>query len=84
MKGLIASLLNIKPLIGVEKKYGKYVQMGQAKSFKGAIMGLVDLIAKQHTPGSALRVQVLRAHNLEGAAILQQEWNGVLIAGGCW
>ena len=73
MKGLIASVLNIKPLIGVEKKRGTYVQLGQTRAFKGAVKGLVDLIAKQHAPGSALRVQVLHAENPEGAAMLRQE-----------
>ena len=73
MKGLIASALNLKPLIGVEKERGTYVQMGQARSFKGALKELVDLIAKQHAPGSALRVQVLHAHNPEGAAMLRQD-----------
>ena len=73
MKGLIASLLNIKPLIGVEKEGGTYVQLGQMRSFKGAAKGLVDLIAKQHAPGSALRVQVLHSHNPEGAVMLRQE-----------
>lgn len=73
MKGLIASLLNIKPLIGVEKKGGTYEQMGQSRSFKGAVRGLVDLITKQHAPGSALRVQVLYSFNPEGAALLREE-----------
>ena len=73
MKGLIASLLNLKPLIGVEKQGGTYVQRGQSRSFKGAVKGLVDLIAKQHAPGSALRVQVLHSYNPEGAALLRQE-----------
>ena len=73
MKGLIASVLNIKPLIGVEKKRGTYVQLSQTRAFKGAVKGLVDLISKQHAPGSALRVQVLHADNLEGAVMLRQE-----------
>jgi len=70
MKGLIASMLNLKPLIGVEKVNGTYVQLGQARSFKHAVQGLVDRIAEQHAPGSSLRVQVLHAQNLEGAAML--------------
>jgi DegV family protein with EDD domain len=73
MKGLIASMLNIKPLIGVEKEGGTYVQHGQARSFKGAVKGLVDLIAEQHAPGSSLRVQVLHSHNLEGAEMLRDQ-----------
>ena len=72
MKGLIASLLNIKPMIGVEKEGGTYVQQGQARSFKGALKGLVNLMAKQHAPGTALRVQVLYSDNPEGAAMLRE------------
>ena len=70
MKGVIASLLNIKPLIGVEKIKGTYVQLGQVRTFKRAIEGLVDLITRRHAPGSALRIQVLHAQNLEGAKML--------------
>jgi len=73
MKGLIASILNIKPIIGVEKVHGKYVQKGQARSFKGAVQGLVDVVSKQHAPGSAMRVQVLYSFNPEGASILHEE-----------
>jgi DegV family protein with EDD domain len=54
MKGLIASLLDLKPMIGVEKVGGTYAQRGQTRSFKGAVKGLADLIQKQHAPGSAL------------------------------
>jgi DegV family protein with EDD domain len=71
MKGLIASVLNLKPLIGVEKVNGTYVQLGQARSFKGAVQGLVDRIAAQHAPGSALRVQVLHSDNPQGATLLR-------------
>ena len=73
MKGLIASVLNLKPLIGVEKVNGTYVQLGQVRTFKGAVKGLVDLMARQHAPGSALRVQVLHSYNPEGAAMLREQ-----------
>jgi DegV family protein with EDD domain len=73
MRGLIASVLNIKPLIGVEKAGGTYVQLGQARTFKRAVKGLVDLVAEQHPPGSALRVQVLHSYNPEGAAMLREQ-----------
>jgi len=73
MKGLIASVLNIKPVIGVEKAGGTYEQFGQARSFKGAVRKLVEIMAKQHAPGSPLRVQVMHAENPEGAAMLQEE-----------
>lgn len=73
MKGLLASMLNIKPLIGVEKESGAYVQLGQARTFKRALRGLADLISKQHAPGSRLRVQVLYSWNPEGAAALREQ-----------
>ena len=73
MKGLIASLLNIKPLIGVEKEGGTYVQLGQVRSFKRATAGLTEQMAKQHGHGSALRVQVMHSNNPEGAAILHEQ-----------
>jgi fatty acid-binding protein DegV len=55
----------------VEKEGGTYVQLGQVRSFRGAVKGLVDLMAKQHAPGTALRVQVLYSHNPEGADMLR-------------
>lgn len=72
MKGLIASILNIKPVIGVEKVKGTYVQMGQARAFKGAIDKIVALMTKQHPEGSALRVQVLFSYYPEGAEMLRE------------
>lgn len=70
IKGLIASVLNIKPFIGVEKEKGTYIQLGQAITFERAIAGVVDLITKQHQPGSALRVQVMHSFNPESANLL--------------
>jgi DegV family protein with EDD domain len=72
LSGLIASALNIKPLIGVEKQAGTYVQLGRTRTFKRALDGLVELMAKAHKPGSALRVQVMHAFNPEGAAMLRE------------
>ncbi len=71
MKGLIASLINIKPIIGVEKEGGTYVQLGQVRTFKGALNGLVEQIKKKHPLGSALRVQVLHSNNPEAAGLLR-------------
>jgi DegV family protein with EDD domain len=73
MKGVIASLINIKPMIGVEKENGTYLQLGQVRTFKGAMKGLVEQIKKKHVPGSELRVQVLHAFNPEGASMLREQ-----------
>jgi DegV family protein with EDD domain len=72
MKALIASVLNIKPIIGVEKDKGSYVQLGQARTFRRALKKLVDIVGQRIAPGSSLRIQVLHGQNPEGAARLQE------------
>ncbi len=72
MKGLIASILKIRPIIGVEKVGGTYSQLGMARTFDQAIHGLVDLMLKFHQPGSELRVQVLHSYNEKAALMLKE------------
>ncbi len=67
IQGLVASMLKIKPLIGVSKEDGRYFQRGRKRTFERALASLVDVIAEDHAPGTALRVQVLHANNPEGA-----------------
>jgi DegV family protein with EDD domain len=71
MKGLLASVLNIKPMIGVEKINGTYIQLGQTRTFKRALEGLVERIKTIHPLGSELYVQVLHSCNQEGGAMLR-------------
>ena len=73
MKGIIASLINIKPLIGVEKENGTYSQLGQVRTFKGALKGLVNQIEKKFQLGSKIHVQVLHSFNPEGASFLREQ-----------
>ena len=77
MKGLIASILNIKPIIGVEKEGGTYVQMGQSRSFGRALSKIGDLMTRTYAEGSKLRVQVLHSNNPEGAARLRAVIDGL-------
>lgn len=72
MTGLIASFLKLRPLIGVEKAGGTYVQLGVARTLDQALQGLLHLMTKRHAPGSALRVQVLHANNPAAADALRR------------
>lgn len=72
IKGLVASVLQIKPFIGVDKITGKYIQAGQARSFSHALNGLVDIIAKTLPNVESLKVQVVYTANPEGAAKLKE------------
>jgi len=73
MKGLLASLLNIKPIIGVDKEKGDYVQLGQSRSFKAALHGLVDLIGKTIKPQEKIVAQIVHASNWESAESLKNQ-----------
>ena len=73
IKGLIASVLQIKPLIGVHKELGNYTQEGQARSFNNALDGLVDLMKKTIPSFEPLRVQIVHTANPEGAAELKEK-----------
>ncbi len=73
LKGLLASMLNIKPIIGVEKEKGIYVQRGQARTLEQAISKIADAVTQQYAPGTALRVQALHGANPEGALLLKKK-----------
>jgi DegV family protein with EDD domain len=82
LKGLLASILGIKPLIGVDKSDGKYYDRGKARTFKRAIQAIPKYIANKFEEGTHLRVQIGHAGNPEGAdqlrkaieSLFQCEW----------
>jgi len=69
--GLLASVLNIKPIIGVDKISGKYIQLARHVSIKRSIQGLVDVVAQKYGAVSRLRVQLLHGYNPEGVELLK-------------
>lgn len=73
IKGLIASVLQIKPIIGVHKELGNYTQEGQARSFSNALNGIVDIMKKTLPILEPLRVQVAHTANIEGAQQLKEK-----------
>ncbi len=81
LKGLIASVLNIKPVIGVAKSDGKYIACGKGVTFTRAIQRIVDCIVEKIPAGTPLRVQLLHGSNLEGVELLRERLNQVYT---CW
>lgn len=73
LKGLLASILNILPVIGVEKAGGTYVQRGKVRTMTAAINKIVELVLEQHPPGSLLRLQILHGNNPDGVRFLKQK-----------
>ena len=72
LTGLLASMLNIKPIIGVDKETGKYYQRGRMRTLDKAILKIADLVAEQYKPGVAMRFQMLHGNNLKGALLLKE------------
>lgn len=72
MKGLLASVLQIRPIIGVDKELGKYYTLGQERTMKRAVQKLADLAGKFHPEGTPLRVQLLHGKNPESLAFLRE------------
>jgi len=73
LKGLMASLLNIKPIIGVDKTEGVYQTHAQEITLKRAILKIPDVIARQHPKGSTLRVQLMHGDYMEGVDLLREK-----------
>ena len=73
IKGLLGSLLSIKPIIGVEKAQGTYVQLGQDMILKKSILKIIERITQLYSEGSYLRIQPLHAINPDGVQFLKDE-----------
>jgi fatty acid kinase fatty acid binding subunit len=72
LKGLIASLLNIKPVIGVEKVGGTYISLGQEITIKRAIHKIASVVEARYPSGTPMRIQLLHGDNPEGVALLKE------------
>lgn len=73
ISGLLAQMLNIKPVIGIGKSDGKYIQLGKHVSIKRSIQGIVDVVAEKFAGENRLRVQLLHGNNPEGIALLREK-----------
>jgi DegV family protein with EDD domain len=73
LKGLLASLLKIKPIIGIDKTTGKYETFGQEITLKRAVDKMLAVIEDMYGASSEMRVQLLHGHNPEGVAFLKQK-----------
>ena len=71
MRGLLASMLNIKPIISVDKITGKYISIGQEVTFKRAINKMAELITNSYPEGTPLRIQMLHGNNPDALEILR-------------
>jgi DegV family protein with EDD domain len=73
LKGLLANLLDLKPIIFVDKVTGRYFDLAKERTLKRAIKKLASKMAKQYGEGSQVRIQMTHGNNPEGLALLKEE-----------
>jgi len=72
LKGLVASMLRIRPVIGPEKVNGVYATFGQELTWKRALNRIPEVVGSMFSEGQRLRVQLLHGQNMEGVEFLRQ------------
>jgi DegV family protein with EDD domain len=76
IKGLLASMLDIKPIIGVDTKGdGKYIQLGQARTIGSAIKSLAEILKNRMSAAGPFRSQVVYALNPDSVDETQKAIN---------
>lgn len=71
LQGMIASLLQIRPIMAVEKEIGKYYTLGKERTTPKALAKLAESITKFYPEGTPLRAQMLHAKNPKSVEILK-------------
>jgi DegV family protein with EDD domain len=70
LRGLLGSLMDIKPLIGIDREQGINKQLGSARSLQKAVLSLVDIVLEKHEAGSEMRFQIFHGDSQEMAELL--------------
>lgn len=78
LKGLLASLLGIKPIIGVDKSTGKYDDLAKSRTFKRAIQAIPAYVAEKFPEGTRFKAQIGHAGNPEAAAQLHEATDALI------
>lgn len=73
IQGLLASLLKIRPVIGVGKEDGKYYTIAKERTTRKAIEKMAQSVTRFYPEGSELRTQLLHGKNFEAITLLKEE-----------
>ena len=73
LKGLLASVLNIKPVIGVDHITGMYTNAAQDMTFKRALARMINLDKVRYTGMGPLRAQIVHGNNPEGVEFIRKK-----------
>jgi DegV family protein with EDD domain len=77
LKGLVASMLRIKPIVGMNDADGRYEQRGQEMLMNKAFRKMAQSVKDRFGP-QKLRVQFMHGNNLPGAEALRDAFRSML------
>lgn len=72
LKGTLASVLNIKPIIGLDTNAGTLETLGQARTMKKALISIVDQIEAIFGDKKKLQVQFMYGESLKTVELLKE------------
>ena len=73
LKGLLAQVLNIKPVIGVDHVTGMYTNAAQDMTFKRALTRMINLDRDRYANMGPLRAQIVHGNNPEGVEFIKNK-----------
>jgi DegV family protein with EDD domain len=73
IQGLLASLLQIRPVIAIGKEDGKYYTVAKERTTHRALQKMAQSITNFYPEGTILRTQLLHGKNFEAIAIIKEE-----------
>ena len=73
LKGLLAQVLNIKPVIGVDHTTGMYTNAAQDMTFKRAMSRMINLDKERYANMGPLRAQIVHGNNPEGVEFIKKK-----------
>ena len=73
LKGLLAQVLNIKPVIGVDHTTGMYTNAAQDMTFKRAMSRMINLDKVRYANMGPLRAQIVHGNNPEGVEFIKKK-----------
>ncbi|WP_102125369.1 DegV family protein [Deinococcus planocerae] len=76
VQATLGGLLNLKPVITVERETGAYTNVGRARSYKGATLAVADQVTRRYGEGTPLRLGLLYGSVREDADTLLEAIQG--------
>lgn len=71
LRGLLASTLKIKPVIGVDNDTGRYEQLGRGRTVKRAFQNIIDNMQQRYGAETTMRAQLVHGMNIPGTETLK-------------